>query len=194
MKRFEIDEHDPRPAMERMQAGDWYIADDPAIQQAFRHGLETVARFNAAYPTDPDGSQEILRGLFAELGEGAHVRGPLQVDYGTQISIGPGTFVNYHLTALDVVKVRIGAGCQFGPNIQLLTPIHPLEAEPRRAGWEAAEPIVVGDNVWVGGGAIIAGGVTIGDDSVIGAGAVVTRDIPANSLAVGSPAKVIRQL
>lgn len=194
MKPFALPEDDGRTALERMQAGDWYIADDPGIQQAFRHGLETVAQFNAAYPTDPEGSQEILRGLFGSFGEGAHVRGPLQVDYGTQIHIGAGTFVNYHLTALDVVEVRIGAQCQLGPNIQLLTPIHPLEAEPRRQGWEAAEPIVIGDNVWIGGGAIIVGGVTIGDDAVIGSGAVVTRDVPAGTLAVGSPARVIREL
>ena len=122
------------------------------------------------------------------------MRAPLQVDYGSRLHIGEGTFVNFGLTALDVVDIRIGRSCQLGPNIQLLTPIHPLEPGPRRDGWEAAEPITIGDNVWIGGGAIIMPGVTIGEDSVIGAGSVVTRDIPARSLAVGSPAKVIREL
>lgn len=194
MKPFEIDENDPRPAIERMRAGDWYVADDPAIQQAYRRALETAARFEQAYPADPDGAQEILRALLGELGEGAHVRAPLRLDYGTQLHIGAGTFVNYGLTALDVVDVRIGRNCQLGPNVQLLTPIHPLEPEPRRAGWEAAEPITIGDNVWIGGGVTVIGGVSIGEDAVIGAGAVVTKDVPANALAVGSPARVIRTL
>lgn len=194
MRPFQLDEHDQRPAMERMIAGDWYIADDPAIQKAFRAGLAATSRFAAAYPADPDGAQEILRGLLGTLGEGAHVRAPLVIDYGPRLHIGPGTFVNFNLTALDVVDIRIGANCQLGPNIQLLTPIHPLEPGPRREGWEAAQPITIGDNVWIGGGAIIMPGVTIGEDSVIGAGSVVTRDIPVRSLAVGSPAKVIREL
>lgn len=185
---------DDRGMHERMRAGDWYIADDPAIQNAFRSAVAEQERFNRAYPHDVDGSQEILRGLLGELGEGAHVRAPLHVDYGSNLFIGAGTFVNYGLMALDPVEIRIGRTCQLGPNIQLLTPIHPLEPEPRRAGWEAAEPIRIGDNTWIGGGAIICPGVTIGPDCVIGAGAVVTRDIPARSLAVGSPARVIRDL
>ena len=194
MKSFEIDENDPRTPLERMLAGDWYRADDPEIQAAFRHALEESDRFGREYPADPDGAQEILRELLGTFGEGAHVRAPLQVDYGSRLHIGEGTFVNFGLTALDVVDIRIGRSCQLGPNIQLLTPIHPLEPGPRRDGWEAAEPITIGDNVWIGGGAIIMPGVTIGEDSVIGAGSVVTRDIPARSLAVGSPAKVVREL
>jgi maltose O-acetyltransferase len=194
MQNFHIDENDPRSPLERMAAGDWYIADDPAIQEAYRHGLAETARFNREYAEDPDAAQSILRELLGSFGERAHVRAPLFVDYGTRLHIGEGTFVNYHLTALDVVDIRIGAGCQLGPNIQLLAPIHPLEPEPRRQGWEAAEPITIGDNVWIGGGATILPGVSIGDDSVIGAGAVVTKDVPARSVAVGNPAKVIRSL
>ena len=118
----------------------------------------------------------------------------MRVDYGENIIVGEGSFANYGLTALDVATITIGVHCQFGPNVQLLTPIHPLEPTPRRAGLESADPIVIGDNVWLGGGVIVCPGVTIGDDCVIGAGAVVTRDIPARSLAVGSPARVIRTL
>ncbi|WP_341855937.1 sugar O-acetyltransferase [Brachybacterium sp. GPGPB12] len=194
MKRFEIDENDPRAPLERMLAGDWYRADDPEIQAAYRHALEESDRFGREYPADPDGAQEILREPLGTLGEGAHVRAPLQVDYGDRLHIGAGTFVNFGLTALDVVDIRIGRSRQLGPNIQPLTPIHPLEPGPRRDGWEAAEPITIGDNVWIGGGAIIMPGVTIGEDSVIGAGSVVTRDVPARDLAVGGPAKVIREL
>lgn len=194
MKPFATDENDPRTPHQKMVAGDWYIADDPEIQAAFRHALAATDRFGREYPADPDAAQEILRGLLGSFGEGAHVRAPLFVDYGTQLHIGEGTFVNYGLTALDVVDIRIGRNCQLGPNILLLTPIHPLEPEPRRAGWEAAEPITIGDNVWIGGGASVMPGVTIGEDSVIGAGSVVTKDIPPRSLAVGSPARVIREL
>lgn len=194
MKPFTLDEDDPRNQLERMLAGDWYRADDPEIQAAFRHALRETDRFSRAYPSDPDGAQEILRDLLGTFGEGAHVRAPLHVDYGSRLHIGAGTFVNFALTALDVVDIRIGRHCQLGPNIQLLTPIHPLEPGPRREGWEAAEPITIGDNVWIGGGASIMPGVSIGEDSVIGAGSVVTRDVPPRSLAVGSPAKVLRTL
>ena len=194
MKSFDIDESDPRSPIERMVAGDWYRAEDPAIQQAFRHALVETDRFSREYAADPDASQGILRGLLGSFGEGAHVRAPLHVDYGTQLHIGAGTFVNFQLTALDVVEIRIGQNCQLGPNIQLLTPIHPLEEEPRRAGWEAAEPIIIGDDVWLGGGVIVLPGVSIGDGAVIGAGSVVTKDVPARSLAVGNPARVLRSL
>lgn len=194
MKPFERDPDDQRSAKERMLAGDWYIADDPALQEAYRTALTTTARFNEAYVSDPDGAQVILQGLFGELGEGSHVRAPLRVDYGTQIHIGPGTFVNYGLTALDVVEIRIGANCQLANDIQLLTPIHPLDPQPRREGWEAGEPITIGDNVWIGGGAIVLPGVTIGDDAIVGAGAVVTKDVPARTVVAGNPARVIREL
>ena len=194
MKPFERDPDDQRSAKERMLAGDWYIADDPALQEAYRTALTITARFNEAYVSDPDGAQVILQGLFGELGAGSHVRAPLRVDYGTQIHIGPGTFVNYGLVALDVVQIRIGANCQLANDIQLLTPIHPLDPQPRREGWEAAEPITIGDNVWIGGGAIVLPGVTIGDDAVVGAGSVVTKDVPARTVVAGNPARVIREL
>lgn len=194
MKSFYIDENDPRTAWERMVSGDWYIAEDPEIQRAFRHALIETDRFAGAYAADPDAAQEILSGLLGSFGEGAHVRAPLQVDYGTQLHIGAGTFVNFQLTALDVVEIRIGKNCQLGPSIQLLTPIHPLELEPRRQGWEAAEPILIGDDVWIGGGVTVLPGVSIGDGAVIGAGSVVTKDVLPRSLAVGNPARVIREL
>lgn len=194
MRTFSVDDADPRTPLQRMQAGDWYRADHPELQQAYRRALAGTARFAREYPEDPDAAQETLRALLGSLGDGAHVRAPLFVDYGTRLHIGEGTFVNYNLTALDVVEIRIGRNCQLGPSIQLLTPIHPLEAEPRRAGWEAAEPITIGDNVWIGGGAIITNGVSIGDDCVIGAGAVVTKDVPAGCLALGVPASVTRRL
>jgi maltose O-acetyltransferase len=185
---------DPRTHHERMLAGDLYLSDDPTIIEAQKEAVQKAARFLAAYTEDPTGSQSLARELFGEMGEDAFVRAPVHVDYGTYISIGARTFVNMGLTALDVAPIRIGADCQIGPHVQLLTPTHPVEPQPRKDKLEAAKPITIGDNVWLGGGAIVCPGVTIGDNSVIGAGAVVTRDIPANVIAVGNPARVVREI
>lgn len=185
---------DSRTQLERMQAGDLYIADDPEIARRQQQAVRLAARFQAAYVEDVDAAQSILAELLGSLGEQAHVRPPLYVDYGSNITIGARTFVNYNLTALDVAAITIGEDCQIGPNVQLLTPTHPLEPQPRRDKLEAARPITIGDNVWLGGGAIVLAGVSIGDDSVIGAGSVVTKDVPAGVVAVGSPARVVRTL
>ncbi|GAA2253495.1 maltose O-acetyltransferase [Streptomyces ruber] len=185
---------DSRSNLERMQAGDPYIADDPGIARRQQRAVRLAARYQAVYAEDAGAAQPVLAELLGALGEEAHVRPPLYVDYGSNITIGARTFVNYNLTALDVAAIVIGEDCQIGPNVQLLTPTHPLEPGPRRDKWEAARPITIGDNVWLGGGAIVLPGVTIGDNSVIGAGAVVTKDIPANVVAVGSPARPVRDL
>ncbi|PWJ07002.1 maltose acetyltransferase [Streptomyces sp. NWU49] len=185
---------DPRTHLERMLAGDLYIADDPEIVRRQRNAMRLAARYQAAYLEDPAEARTVLTELLASLGEDVEVRPPLYVDYGSNISIGARTFVNYNLTALDVARITIGEDCQFGPNVQLLTPTHPVEPQPRRDKLEAALPITIGDNVWLGGGVIVCPGVTIGDDSVIGAGAVVTKDIPAGVVAVGNPARPVRTL
>ncbi|WP_435271628.1 sugar O-acetyltransferase [Streptomyces parvulus] len=185
---------DPRSNLERMRAGDLYIADDPEIERRQRQAMRLAARYQAAYTEDPATARPLLAELLGSLGEEAHVRPPLWVDYGSNITIGARTFVNYNLTALDVAAITIGEDCQIGPNVQLLTPTHPLEPGPRRDKLEAARPITIGDNVWLGGGAIVLPGVTIGDNSVIGAGAVVTKDVPANVVAVGNPARPVRNV
>ncbi|MFH8735829.1 MULTISPECIES: sugar O-acetyltransferase [unclassified Streptomyces] len=185
---------DPRTNLERMLAGDLYIADDPEIARRQRRAMQLAARYQAAFVEDADKARPILADLLDSVGEGVEVRPPLFVDYGSNIAIGARTFVNYHLTALDVARITIGEDCQIGPNVQLLTPTHPVEPQPRRDKLEAALPITIGDNVWLGGGVIVCPGVTIGDNSVIGAGAVVTKDIPANVVAVGNPARPVRTL
>ncbi|MCC8450015.1 sugar O-acetyltransferase [Streptomyces rochei] len=185
---------DPRTQLERMRAGDLYIADDPEIARMQQRAVRLAARYQAAYAQDPDAARPVLEELLGSLGAEAHVRPPLYVDYGSNITIGARTFVNYNLTALDVAAVTIGEDCQIGPNVQLLTPTHPVEPGPRRDKLEAARPITVGDNVWLGGGVIVLPGVTIGDNSVIGAGAVVTKDVPANVVAVGNPARPVRKV
>lgn len=185
---------DPRTNLERMRAGDLYIADDPEIARRQQAAVRLTARFQAAFVEDAAAAQPILTELLGSVGEGAHVRPPLYVDYGSNITIGARTFVNYNLTALDVAAIVIGEDCQIGPNVQLLTPTHPVEPGPRRDKLEAAQPITIGDNVWIGGGAIVLPGVTIGDNSVIGAGAVVTKDVPPNVIAVGNPARPVRDI
>lgn len=185
---------DPRSNRERMLAGDLYIADDSDNARLAQRAVRLADEYHRAAVVDEAGARPILQELIGSLGEGAFVKPPLFVDYGENITIGPRTFVNYHLTALDVAAITIGADCQIGPNVQLLTPTHPLEPQPRRDKLEAARPIVIEDNVWLGGGVIVCPGVTIGRNSVIGAGAVVTRDIPPDVVAVGNPARVVRSL
>ncbi|MBU6536307.1 sugar O-acetyltransferase [Streptomyces mayonensis] len=185
---------DSRTNLERMLAGDLYVADDPEIFRRQQQAVRLAARYQAAYAEDAAAAQAVLAELLGSLGAEAHVRPPLYVDYGSNITIGARTFVNYNLTALDVAAITVGEDCQIGPGVQLLTPTHPVEPGPRRDKLEAARPITIGDNVWLGGGAVVLPGVTIGDDSVIGAGAVVTRDVPAGVVAVGNPARPVRKV
>jgi maltose O-acetyltransferase len=185
---------DPRTNRERMLAGDLYVAEDPELAAALRRATRLADEYNRLAPRDPDAAREVLMTLLGGLGEEASVRAPIYVDYGEHLTIGARTFVNFGLVALDVAPIAIGDDCQVGPNVQLLTAYHPTEPEPRRAKLEAAAPITIGDNVWLGGGAIVLPGVTIGDNSVVGAGAVVTEDVPADVVAVGNPARVVRSL
>lgn len=188
------DRNDGRSMRERMLAGDLYIADDAQIAADLQRAAVLMYRFNMGDSSHPEARRAILAELLGTLGAGAEIRPPLWCDYGYHIHIGARTFINYGAVLLDVVPITIGEDVQIGPNIQILTPTHPLEPEPRRAKWEAARPITIADNVWLGGGVILCPGVTVGENTVVGAGAVVTRDLPANVLAVGNPARVIRQL
>ncbi|WP_311760804.1 sugar O-acetyltransferase [Paracoccus broussonetiae] len=122
---------------------------------------------------------------------GTVIRVPFQVDYGRHIHFGPDCFVNYGCVFLDVCEIRIGARCQIGPHVKFLTPDHPRDAASRAKGIEYGRPILVGDDVWIGGGAIILPGVTIGDGAIVGAGSVVTRDVPAGATVAGNPARQI---
>jgi maltose O-acetyltransferase len=176
----------------RMLAGELYRADDPDLRADAERCERLLRRFNAS--EDLDERAATLRELLGEVGDGVVVKPPLFMDYGYQTTIGEGAFVNSGAVILDVGRVTIGADVQIGPNVQILTPTHPLEPELRRSGAEAAEPITIGDNVWLGGGVIVCPGVTIGRDTVVGAGAVVTRDLPPGVLAVGNPARVVRAL
>jgi maltose O-acetyltransferase len=179
---------------DRMLAGELYHADDPELHADALRCDRLLRRFNATGAEDVDERTAILRELLGSIGEGVVIRPPLAMDYGYQTTIGDGTFINGGAVILDVGRVTIGADVQIGPNVQLLTPTHPLDPALRRTGVEAAEPIEIGDNVWLGGGVIVCPGVTIGRDTVVGAGAVVTRDLADGVLAVGNPARVVRPL
>ena len=185
---------DTRTMAQRMAAGDLYIADDPELAERSARALDLVASYNATSVRQGDLRRELLEQILGAVGEDVEIRPPFHVDYGTNIRIGARTFVNFGLMALDVADITLGADCQLGPDVQLLTPTHPVDPELRRAKWEAAKPIVIGDNVWLGGGVIVCPGVTIGENTVVGAGAVVVKDLPANVVAVGNPARVVREI
>ena len=183
---------DSRTMRERMLAGDQYIADDPELAEASAAALDLMAAYNATTVRQEPLRRSLLERLLGAIGGGTEIRPPLFVEYGSHIRIGARCFANFGLMALDVAAITIGDDVQIGPSVQLLTPTHPVEPGPRRDKWEAAEPITIGDNVWLGGGAIVLPGVTIGNDTVVGAGAVVSRDLPAGVVAVGNPARVLR--
>ena len=179
---------------ERMLAGELYKADDPELQAGLARAQKLLERYNATSHAEREERDRLLRELLGEVGEGVVINPTFRCDYGSHISIGAGTFVNYDCVFLDVAPIRIGEACQVATRVQLLTAAHPVEPGPRRDGWEYGAPITLGDNVWLGGGAIVCPGVTIGDDTVVGAGAVVTRDLPAGVVAHGNPARVQREV
>jgi maltose O-acetyltransferase len=185
---------DSRTMRERMLAGDLYIADDPELAEQNAVAMDLMAAYNATTSRQEPLRLHLLEKLLGAVGEGTAIRPPLYVDYGSHLRIGARSFANMGLMALDVAQITIGDDVQIGPNVQLLTPTHPVEPGPRRDKWEAAQPITIGDNVWLGGGVIVLPGVTIGANTVVGAGAVVARDLPANVVAVGNPARVVRTI
>jgi maltose O-acetyltransferase len=185
---------DGRTQRERMLAGDPYIADDPVLADESLRAKRLVHAFNASDPSDSERQRALLEELLGSFGEASTIVPPIHCDYGSHVHIGARTFVNAGAMFLDVATITLGDDVQVGPNVQFLTPTHPLDAELRRARWEAAEPITVGDNAWLGGGVILLPGVTVGQNTVVGAGAVVTKDLPPNVLAVGNPARVTRVL
>jgi maltose O-acetyltransferase len=179
---------------DRMLAGDLYVADDPEIAAEQGAAHQRMEAYNATSVQQRALRRQLLEELLGSVGEGTEIRPPLYVDYGSHVQMGHRCFANFGLVALDVAPITIGDDVQIGPNVQLLTPTHPVEPGARRDKWEAARPITIGDNVWIGGGAVVLPGVSIGADTVVGAGAVVTRDLPAGVVAVGNPARVVRTL
>jgi maltose O-acetyltransferase len=174
---------------EKMIAGELYRASDPELVAAHLRAQQLLARYNATAPSAASEREALLRELFGVVGGAPTVKPRFACDYGFNIRAGRNLFVNYDCVFLDCAPIDIGDGVQIGPAVQLYTATHPLDPAERRSGLEGARPIRIGDNVWIGGGAIVLPGVTIGDDAVIGAGSVVTRNVPAGAVAVGNPAR-----
>ena len=180
---------DARTQKQRMLAGDLYSPVDPEIMADHEAAVAWMGRYNAL-DLPVAARHVLLRERFAQVGDRVSIRPPFHCDYGYNISIGEGAFLNFNCVILDVTTVTIGASTTIGPHVQIYTAEHPRDPVERRTGIEYSRPVVIGENVWIGGGAIIMPGVTIGDDAIIGAGAVVTRDVPAGATAVGNPARV----
>lgn len=182
---------DGRSQRERMLAGDLYRADDPELAAAALRAARFCAAYNATAPDDTGERTWLLAETFGAVGANVVIRPPFHCDYGFNIRLGAGVFLNFGCVLLDVAAIEIGDGCQIGPGVQILTADHPRDPELRRQGWESGRPIRIGRNVWIGGGAIIVPGVTVGDDAIVGAGAVVTRDVAPGATVAGNPARPI---
>jgi maltose O-acetyltransferase len=176
---------------QKMLAGEPYTANCPELQADQARAAVWMNRYNASLALPAVERHAILSELFASVGEGAVIRPPFHCDYGYNISLGAGVFLNFNCVILDVVEVTIGELTQIGPGVQILTADHPRDKTARRSGLEFGQSIRIGTNVWIGGGAIILPGVTIGDDALIAAGAVVSKNVPPGATVAGVPAKPI---
>ena len=178
-----------------MLAGELYRASDSELQTMTRRARRLSRTYNYETTEEaPERRVEILRELFGAVGEHIEIEPPFFCDYGSHTYIGDKFYMNSGGVVLDCAEVRIGESVFCGPRVQILTAMHPLNGAERSAGAEFAKPVTIGSHVWIGAGSIICPGVTIGDGTTIGAGSVVTRDIPANVLAVGNPCRVLREI
>ena len=175
-----------RSERDKRQAGAPYLASDPDIQAELAATARWLARYNALAGEPAAARRPLLAERLGALGEGVEIRPPFHCDYGFNLYVGDGVFMNFNCVVLDVVEVRIGDGTQIGPGVQILAADHPRDPAERAGGREFGRPVRIGRNVWIGAG------VTVGADARVGAGAVVTRDVPAGATVVGNPARVRR--
>lgn len=174
---------------EKMIAGELYLPGDPELVRERARNQELQRRYNKTTVSEQSERQPILREWLGSYGEGCAIRTPFYADYGYNIHLGRDVFFNFGCVLLDVCTIRIGDMTQIGPYVQILTADHPRDSAARDAGLEFGQPIEIGRNVWIGGGAIILPGVTIADNAVVGAGAVVTRAVPNGATVAGNPAR-----
>jgi len=186
---------------QKIFAGKLYSPSEPELKAIKLRTHNLCTKYNQTFEDETEIRSEILSNIFNELGEGSFMQGPIYIHYGTHTKIGKRLFANFNLTIQDDTYVTIGNDCNFGPNVTIVTPIHPMLPDERRGimmpdGIQRhmcyAKPVQVGDNCWFGANVVICPGVQIGENCVIGAGSVVTRDIPPNSFAAGVPCHVIR--
>ena len=186
---------DIKEIKERMTSGRLYCCADENLAREQALCLELQYDYNATRPLEGEKRAELLRKMFAEIGENCYIEPPLHANWGGHhVHLGNNVYANFGLTLVDDTDIYIGDSCMFGPNVVLATAGHPIEPGLRREVYQYNLPIRIGNNVWIGAGAVVLPGVTIGDNSVIGAGSVVTKDIPANVVAVGNPCRVLREI
>ncbi|MBV7272103.1 sugar O-acetyltransferase [Clostridium sp. PL3] len=179
---------------EKMLNGKPYKSFGEELLNERQYAKEMLFDYNNLRPGEIDKRNEIIKKLFGTTKKSFFIEPPFRCDYGYNIFIGENFYANYNCTILDCAKVTIGDNVLFAPNVSLFTAGHPIHFEPRNEGIEYAFPITIGNNVWIGGGVIINPGVNIGDNVVIGSGSIVTKDIEANSIAVGNPCRVIGKI
>lgn len=178
----------------KMRAGELYRASSAELTLERRRAQMWLARYNAISDGEPELLLSLLRELMGAVGDGTAIMPQFTCDYGYNIRLGRNVFINYHCIFLDCAPIDIGNDVQIGPAVQLYTAQHPLEADVRRSGLESARPIRIGNDVWIGGGAVVLPGVAIGDRSIVGAGSVVVHAVPADCVVAGNPARVVRRL
>ena len=179
---------------EKMLAGEYFNPFDKELSEERLAARKLLHQLNHNPPENLQQQKEIVRKLLPNSSKATFIQPPFYCDYGYNIKTGKGVFFNFNCTLLDIATIKIGEKTIIGPNAQIYTAIHPINAEERMTNIEKGKPIIIGKNVWIGGNVTICPGVKIGDKSVIGAGSVVTKDIPANVMAAGNPCKVIKEL
>ncbi len=179
---------------EKMVAGELYCADDPELRALHGRACRLSARLNGVPMDATEEREAVIRELFGKCGKNVFIARGFECDYGMNIEVGDNFFVNYGVVILDVCKVSIGDNCLIAPQAGIYTACHPLERETRVSRLELGKPIVIGNDCWIGGRAVITPGVTLGDNVVVGAGAVVTRSFPSDVVIAGNPARIIRYL
>ncbi len=181
-------------ARDLMVSGRPYDPTDAALLADRARAEKLLRKFNGMLESQWDEAEGVVRELLGTLGAGCHVIPPFRCDFGYNVHLGDGTFVNFDVAVMDGAPVRIGKRALIGPRSTLCTAVHPIDPKARAAGLVSARPIEIGDDVWLGAGVIVNPGVTIGAGTIVGSGSVVTRDIPPNVIAAGSPCRVIRTI
>ena len=179
---------------ERMKDGRLYFCTDEEIANEQLKCLDLLYDYNQTRPTEQAKRRELLKVLLAEVGENCYIEPPLHANWGRNTHLGSNVYANFNLTLVDDTDIYIGDSVMIGPNVTIATAGHPVDPELRRKVAQFNIPVRIGNNVWIGAGAVILPGITIGDDSVIGAGSIVTKDIPAGVVAVGNPCRVLRPI
>ncbi|WP_282022816.1 maltose O-acetyltransferase [Priestia flexa] len=179
---------------EKMIAGEMYISGDAELIKDRTHARKVTRLFNQAVETDDTYRMSLIKDLFGSTGENIYIEPIFRCDYGYNIHVGENFYANFDCLILDICPVTIGDNCMLAPGVHIYTATHPLDPIERNSGREYGKPVVIGNNVWIGGRAIINPGVTIGDNAVIASGAVVTKDVPPNTVVGGNPARVIKEI